>query len=80
MKVFWNAVRCQPRSKWERMRLAAALSIRTGAPSKRPLSKRWSMLAPMWAVIGVSIYFGINATWTLEMAAGAAEALLGGVQ
>jgi len=40
----------------------------------------WSMLAPMWAVIGVSIYFGINATWTLEMAAGAAEALLGGVQ
>ncbi len=44
--------------------------------SEAPLS----MLAPMWAVVGVSIYFGINATWTLDMATGAAEALLGGIQ
>jgi multicomponent Na+:H+ antiporter subunit D len=40
----------------------------------------WSMLAPMWMLIGVSFYFGIHATLTMDVAIGAAEALLGGIQ
>ena len=39
-----------------------------------------SMLVPMWVMIGASYYFGINATLTLDIATGAAETLLGGVQ
>jgi len=40
----------------------------------------WSMLIPMWTLIGVSFYFGIHATQTMDVAIGAAEALLGGIQ
>ena len=39
-----------------------------------------SMLVPMWVMIGMSYYFGIDATLTLDIATGAAETLLGGVQ
>jgi len=39
-----------------------------------------SMLVPMWVMIGISYYFGIDATFTLDVATGAAETLLGGVQ
>ncbi|MBC8338750.1 MAG: monovalent cation/H+ antiporter subunit D family protein [Alphaproteobacteria bacterium] len=39
-----------------------------------------SMLVPMWVLIGASIYFGINATMTMDVAIGAAEALIGGIQ
>jgi len=38
------------------------------------------MLVPTWILIGASLYFGINATVTLDVAIGAAEILLGGVQ
>lgn len=44
--------------------------------SEAPLS----MLVPMWVMIGMSYYFGINATLTLDIATGAAETLLGGIQ
>ena len=44
--------------------------------SEAPLS----MLVPLWVLIGASIYFGIDATQTLDIAIGAAETLLGGVQ
>ena len=37
-----------------------------------------SMLIPMWVLIGASIYFGIDATTTLDVAIAAARALLGG--
>ncbi|MDA1089183.1 MAG: monovalent cation/H+ antiporter subunit D family protein [Proteobacteria bacterium] len=39
-----------------------------------------SMLVPTWVMIGLSYYFGINATLPLDIATGAAETLLGGVQ
>ena len=47
-----------------------------GEVSEAPLS----MLVPLWVLIGASIYFGIDATQTLDIAIGAAETLLGGVQ
>jgi multicomponent Na+:H+ antiporter subunit D len=37
-----------------------------------------SMLVPTWVMAGASIYFGIDATGTLEVARGAAEFLIGG--
>jgi len=40
----------------------------------------WPMLAPMWILIGLSYYFGIHATLTMDVATGAAEVLLGGLQ
>jgi multicomponent Na+:H+ antiporter subunit D len=40
----------------------------------------WSMLLPMWILIFLSFYFGINGTLTTGLAIGGAEALLGGVQ
>ena len=40
----------------------------------------WSMLLPMWILIFLSFYFGINGTLTTDIAIGGAEALLGGVQ
>jgi multicomponent Na+:H+ antiporter subunit D len=40
----------------------------------------WSMLAPMWILIGLSLFFGVQATWTMDIATGAAEAFLGGIQ
>ena len=36
-----------------------------------------SMLIPAWVLIGASIYFGIDATSTLDVAFGAARTLLG---
>jgi len=36
------------------------------------------MLAPMYALLAFSLYFGIFGSQTLGIAAGAAEALLGG--
>ena len=42
------------------------------APAEAPLS----MLAPMWLLTGASVYFGIDATRTLEVAGGAAAFLL----
>ncbi|HIM76890.1 MAG TPA: monovalent cation/H+ antiporter subunit D family protein, partial [Rhodospirillales bacterium] len=44
--------------------------------SEAPLS----MLVPMWVMIGMSYYFGIDATLTLDITTGAAETLLGGIQ
>ena len=35
-----------------------------------------SMLIPMWTLVAASIYFGIDATFTLDIAGGAAEILL----
>ncbi|NQV83252.1 MAG: monovalent cation/H+ antiporter subunit D family protein [Rhodospirillales bacterium] len=40
----------------------------------------WSMLVPMWVLIAVSLFFGTHATLTMDVAIGAAEALLGGIQ
>ena len=40
----------------------------------------WSMLAPMWVLIFLSFFFGINGTFTLDIALGGAEALIGGVK
>jgi len=40
----------------------------------------WSMLAPMWILIALSLFFGVQATLTMDIATGAAEALLGGIQ
>jgi multicomponent Na+:H+ antiporter subunit D len=47
-----------------------------GAPqvAEAPLS----MLIPMWIMAGASVYFGIDATRTLDIAGGAARFLLGG--
>jgi multicomponent Na+:H+ antiporter subunit D len=39
-----------------------------------------SMVAPMWILIGASIYFGINATTTADISMRAAKSLLGGAQ
>ena len=39
-----------------------------------------SMLLPLWVMAGASLYFGIDATMTLEIATGAAEFLLQGVR
>lgn len=36
-----------------------------------------SMLIPMWIMIGVSVFIGINGSYTLEIASSAAEQLLG---
>ncbi|MCZ6606133.1 MAG: monovalent cation/H+ antiporter subunit D family protein, partial [Alphaproteobacteria bacterium] len=44
------------------------------APAEAPLS----MLVPMWLLTGASVYFGIDATRTLEVAGGAAAFLLKG--
>ncbi len=44
------------------------------APAEAPLS----MLAPMWLLTGAAVYFGIDATRTLEVAGGAAAFLLKG--
>ncbi|MCA9683370.1 MAG: monovalent cation/H+ antiporter subunit D family protein [Myxococcales bacterium] len=38
-----------------------------------------SMLIPMWILIGASLFFGINATWTAQSAGAAANLLLTGV-
>ena len=38
-----------------------------------------SMLLPIWVMAGATIYFGIDATGTLDIASGAAEALMSGV-
>jgi hypothetical protein len=38
------------------------------------------MLAPMWIVAGLCIWFGLNATDTVAAATAAAEALLGGLR
>ena len=43
-------------------------------PAEAPLS----MLAPMWLLTGAAVYFGIDATRTLEVAGGAAAFLLKG--
>jgi len=40
----------------------------------------WSMLAPMWILISLSFYFGINGTLTTNFTIGAAEVLLGSMQ
>jgi len=40
----------------------------------------WSMLAPMWILIVVSFFFGINGTVTMNIAIGGAKTLLGGMQ
>ena len=37
-----------------------------------------SLLVPTWILIGASVYFGIDATTTLDVAVAAAKALLGG--
>ncbi|MEE9386755.1 MAG: monovalent cation/H+ antiporter subunit D family protein [Nannocystaceae bacterium] len=37
-----------------------------------------TMLVPTWSLIGASIYFGIDASWTAEIADAAARTLLGG--
>ncbi|MBT6406757.1 MAG: monovalent cation/H+ antiporter subunit D family protein, partial [Rhodospirillaceae bacterium] len=37
-----------------------------------------SMLAPMWVMALASVYFGIDATRTLDIATSAAQTLLGG--
>jgi len=39
-----------------------------------------SMLVPMWLTIALSIWLGINGSWTLEVASTAAEQLLGAGQ
>ncbi len=44
------------------------------APAEAPIS----MLAPMWLLTGAAVYFGIDATRTLEVAGGAAAFLLKG--
>ena len=36
------------------------------------------MLIPMWALIGASVFFGVNATFTSDIALTAARSLLGG--
>ena len=37
-----------------------------------------SMVAPMWILIGASVYFGVSATFTGEISMRAAKSLLGG--
>jgi multicomponent Na+:H+ antiporter subunit D len=39
-----------------------------------------SLLIPTWILIGAAVYFGIDATTTLDVAIAAAEALLGGAR
>ena len=39
-----------------------------------------TMLIPMWILIGTSIAFGIDATWTAESAQAAARVILEGAQ
>ena len=50
----------------------------TGAVAQDVNEAPLSMLIPMWVLIGASIYFGIDATTTLNVAIAAARALLGG--
>ena len=50
----------------------------TGAVAQDVNEAPLSMLIPMWVLIGASIYFGIDATTTLDVAIAAARALLGG--
>ena len=40
----------------------------------------WSMLLPMWMLIFLSIYFGINGTLITEIAISGANVLLGSMQ
>jgi multicomponent Na+:H+ antiporter subunit D len=51
-------------------------------PKKAPAISEapWSMLVPVWVLIGASIFFGAHATLTMDVAIGAAETLLGGIQ
>ncbi len=51
------------------------------APKNAAVAKEapLSMLLPIWVMAGASIYFGINATWTLNIATDAAEALMSGI-
>lgn len=50
----------------------------TGAVAQDVNEAPLSMLIPIWVLIGASIYFGIDATTTLDVAIAAARALLGG--
>ena len=50
----------------------------TGVVAQEVNEAPLSMLIPMWVLIGASIYFGIDATTTLDVAIAAARALLGG--
>ncbi|KIG12400.1 NADH ubiquinone oxidoreductase subunit 5 chain L [Enhygromyxa salina] len=47
-------------------------------PSKRVKEAPLSMLIPMWILIGASLYFGVDATWTADSAQAAASLLLNG--
>lgn len=38
----------------------------------------WSLVLPAWALIGASVYFGIDASWSSALAQGAARFLLSG--
>jgi len=36
------------------------------------------MLLPMWLLVAAAVYFGVDATTTLDIAGGAAQVLTGG--
>jgi multicomponent Na+:H+ antiporter subunit D len=52
--------------------------FRGPAPDAEPMSARASMRAAAWALVVMSVYFGIDATLPGGLADGAARALLGG--
>ncbi|EDM78584.1 NADH dehydrogenase/oxidoreductase [Plesiocystis pacifica SIR-1] len=47
-------------------------------PDKEVEEAPLSMLIPMWILIGASVFFGVNASWTADSAAAAARLLLAG--
>lgn len=51
------------------------LTMDSAVVTEAPLS----MVAPMWILIGASVYFGVSATFTGEISMRAAKSLLGGV-
>ena len=61
---------------WRILELAYLETAPEGAPAveEAPLA----MLIPMWTLVGLNIYFGINAQLTTRVATRAAQSLLGG--
>ncbi len=55
-------------------------SRETGPESSGMCEAPLSMLVPLYVLVGVSLYFGINGSATLEVAGRAASFLLGGLQ
>ena len=62
---------------WRVVEVAYFQQAAPGHPSHDAGEAPLTMLAPMWGMVGACVYFGLDATFTSEMARTAAEFILG---